>query len=47
MFGWKTLEVYGIVGEVTDRADGGDQLFYQALSEVRRRGNSSRKNYLI
>src|SRR5271155_2093017 len=46
MFGWKTLEVYGIV-EVTNRADGGDRLFYQVLSEVRRRGNWSRKNCLI
>ena len=43
MFGWKTLEEYGIVEEVTDQADGADRLFYQALSEVRRRGNGAGK----
>ena len=42
MFGWKTLEEYGIV-EVTDQADGADRLFSQALSEVRRRGNGPGK----
>jgi hypothetical protein len=41
MFGWKTLEVYGIVGEVTDQADGADRLFYQALNR------SAETGYLI
>jgi hypothetical protein len=43
MFGWKTLELYGIVGEVTDQADGADRrstlLNIKRLTEVRRRGN--------